>query len=151
MNRKTFFSLYIIMISTDEIKYSQYDHIPSIKTNKDEQFRKEIGTIPYTIKYIRDKQIRDFEKIFRMAIDYTYEINDPLLIRHLLFKAVEEVNDDLINNNKTYRVHFRDETNTYFINKTKTYWEKIGCENDDGNLNDSKVEKFIKTLDMIIR
>ena len=139
------------MTSTDEIKYSQYDHIPSVKTIKHDQLRKEIESIPYTIKDIRDKQIRDFEKSFRVAIDYTYEINDPLLIRHLLFKAVEEVNDDLINNNKTYRVHFRDETSTYFINKTKTYWEKIGCENDDGNLNDSKVQKFIKTLDMIIR
>ena len=30
---------------------------------------------------------------------HTYEIDDPLLIRHFLFKAVEEVNDDLIKNN----------------------------------------------------
>ena len=139
------------MESTDEIKYSQYDHIPSFKTNKDDQFRKEIESIPYTIKYIRDKKIRDFEKIFRMEIDCTYEINDPLLIRHFFFKAVEEVNDDLINNKKTYRVHFRDETNTHFINETQTYWEKIGFHNDDGTLNNSKVDNHIKTLDLIIR
>ena len=151
MNKKIFFSLYIIMESTDEIKYSQYDHIPSFKTNKDDQFRKEIESIPYTIKYIRDKKIRDFEKIFRMEIDCTYEINDPLLIRHFFFKAVEEVNDDLINNKKTYRVHFRDETNTHFINETQTYWEKIGFHNDDGTLNNSKVDNHIKTLDLIIR
>ena len=52
------------MTSTDEINYSQYDHIPSVKTIKDDQLRKEIESIPYTIKYIRDKKIRDFVEIF---------------------------------------------------------------------------------------
>ena len=56
-------------------------------------------------------------EIFRMAMDYTDEINDPLLIRH--------VNYDLINNIKPYRVDFSDEAIFYFINETKTYWKKL--------------------------
>ena len=56
-------------------------------------------------------------------------MNDPLLIRQFLFKAVEEVND-LINNNKPYRVDISDEAITYFINETKTYWKKIEFYND---------------------
>ena len=61
------------MTSTDEINYSQYDHIPSVKTVKDDQLRKEIESIPYTIKYIRAKKIRDFVEMFRMVMDYTYK------------------------------------------------------------------------------
>ena len=52
--------------------------------------------------------------IFRIAVDYTFETKDLFLIRHFLFKAAEEVNDDLIKNNKPYRVDFGDEATTHF-------------------------------------
>ena len=84
----------------------------------------ELESIPDIIKDITDKKIEDFVTIFRKAIDHTYEIDDPLLIRHLLFKAVEEVNDDLIKNNKPYRVDFGYDIGIYFLNETKTCWEK---------------------------
>ena len=85
-----------IMINTDDIKYTEY---PQISTDdvKDDQFRKELASIPDIIKNIRNKKINDFEKLVRKANNINYEIKNPLLIRHFLFKAVEEVNDDLIN------------------------------------------------------
>ena len=55
----------------------------------------------------------------------------------------------MINNIKPYRVDISDEAITYFINETKTYWKKIEFYNDDGTLNNSKVNNHIKTLDMI--
>ena len=70
-----------------------------------------------------------------MAIDYTYEMNDPLLTRHFLFKAIEEVNDDLIKNKKPYTVDFGYETAKHFINETEAYWQKQGFYNDDVTLN----------------
>ena len=86
------------MINTDEIKCSQYP--PTIDTIKNDRLRKELESIQDTIKYTRDKKIEDFVTIFRITIDHIYKIDNPLLIRHFLFKAVEEVNDDLINNKK---------------------------------------------------
>ena len=74
-------------------------------------------------------------KYFRIAIDYTYEMNDPLLTRHFLFKAIEEVNADLIKNNKLYRVDFGYEIAKHFINETEAYWQKQGFYNDNGTLN----------------
>ena len=73
--------------------------------------------------------------IFRITIDHTYKIDNPLLIRHFLFKAVKEVNDDLINNNKPYRVNFGFDISTHLLNETKTDWEKNGFSNHDGTLN----------------
>ena len=60
------------MINKDEIKYSWYPDFPTTDTIKNDQLRKELESIPYTIKYIRDKKIEDFLKIFRIAIDHTY-------------------------------------------------------------------------------
>ena len=88
--------LYIIIINIDEIKYWQYPDFPNTDTIKDDQLKKELEIIPDIIKDIRDKKINDIETIFRTAIDNTFEINDPLLVTHFLFKAVEEVNNDLI-------------------------------------------------------
>ena len=75
-------------------------------TIEGEQLRKEIESIPDAIKYNKDKNIRKFLEIFRIAVDYTYEMDDPLLTRHFLFKAAEKFNDDLIKNDKTYRIDF---------------------------------------------
>ena len=57
------------MTSIDEIKYSQYDFLPTINTIEGDQLRKELESIPDTIKYIRDKKIKDFVTIFRIFCD----------------------------------------------------------------------------------
>ena len=111
----------------------------------------ELESIPDIIKDITDKKIEDFVTIFRKAIDHTYEIDDPLLIRHFLFKAVEEVNDDLIKNNKPYRVDFGYDIGIYFLNETKTCWEKNNFYNDDGTLNHFKLGNYMLALDLLIR
>ena len=111
----------------------------------------ELESIPDIIKDITDKKIEDFVTIFRKAIDHTYEIDDPLLIRHFLFKAVEEVNDDLIKNNKPYRVDFGYDIGIYFQNETKTCWEKNNFYNDDGTLNHFKLGNHMLALDSLIR
>ena len=93
---------------------------------------------------------KDIETIFRIAIEHTYEINDPLLITHFLFKAVEEENNDLIKNKKPYRVDFGDDAGTHFIKETRTYWEIYNFYNDDGTLNHLELGRHMETLDLII-
>lgn len=138
------------MTSIDEIKYSQYDFLPTINTIEVDQLRKELESIPDTIKYIRDKKIKDFVTIFRTAIDYTYKIDDPLLARHFLFKAVEEVNDNLIKNNKPYRIDFGYDISLHLLDQTKAYWENNGLYNGDETLNHFKLGCHMETLEDLI-
>ena len=132
------------------MKYSQYPDFPTTDAIKYDQLRKELEIISEIIKDIRDKEINDIETIFRIPIDHTHEINDPLLITHFLFKAVEEENNDLIKNNKPYRVDFGDDAGTHFINETRTYWEICNFNNDDCTLNHLQLGRHMETLDLII-
>ena len=101
-------------------------------TIEGEQLRKEIESIPDAIKYNKDKNIRKFLEIFRIAVDYTYEMDDPLLTRHFLFKAAEKFKDDLIKNDKTYRIDFGYDISLHFLNETEAYYKKHEFYNKDG-------------------
>ena len=63
-------------------------------------------------------------KIYKIAVDHTYERDDPLLIRHFLVETVEEINTDLIKNNKPYRVHLGYNMLEHFLNEMDSYYEK---------------------------
>ena len=102
------------------------------------------------ISYLLSYGHKDIETIFRIAIEHTYEINDPLLITHFLFKAVEEENNDLIKNKKPYRVDFGDDAGNHFIKETRAYWEIYNFYNDDGTLNHLELGRHMETLDLII-
>ena len=139
------------MLDIREIKSLPYPDFPTTHTIKNDQLRKELESMPDIICNIRDKKIEEFLKYFRIAIDYTYETNDPLLTRHFYFKAVEEVNDDLTKNNKPYRIDFRSELCEHFINETEAYWKKHNLYNDGGTLNHFRLGRHMETLDTIVR
>ena len=65
----------------------------------------EFSSLVNTIYNTRNKKNKDFVKIYKIAVDHTYERDGPLLIRYFLLETVEEINNDLIKNNKPYRVH----------------------------------------------
>ena len=139
------------MLDISKIKSLPYPDFPTTDTIKNDHLRKELESITDILSNIRDKKIEDFLKIFRKAIDRTFEMKDRILKKQFLFKAVEEANDDLIKNNKPYRVDFGDEACTFFIDETKTYWEKHGFDNDDGMLNHFRLGRYMETLDLTIR
>lgn len=139
------------MLDIREIKSLPYPDFPTTHTIKNDQLRKELESMPDIICNIRDKTIEEFLKYFRIAIDYTYERNDPFLTRHFYFKAVQEVNDDLINNNKPYKIDFSSELCEHFINETEAYWKKHNLYNDGGTLNHFRLGRHMETLDTIVR
>ena len=73
------------MINTGEIKYSEYPNFLTTDAIKNDELRKQLESVPDIIKDITDKQIEDFVTIFRKVMVHTYEIDDPLLIRHFSF------------------------------------------------------------------
>ena len=83
----------------------------------------EFSSLVNTIYNTRNKKNKDFVKIYKIAVDHTYEIDDPLIIRHFLVETVEEIND-LIKNNKPYRVHLECNMLQHFLNEIDTYYEK---------------------------
>ena len=112
------------MTSTDVIKYSDY---PSYSNNdtieRDKRFE-EFASLVQIIKNIRDKKIKYFIKIYKVGVDHTYEIDDLILIIHFLLEIIEEINDDLIKNNKPYRISFGDKMFNRFIDENESYLEK---------------------------
>ena len=102
------------------------------------------------IENIKDKKIKSFVTTYSEDKDRTFEMRDPLLIRHFLFNAVEELNNDLIKTNKSYKVNYVCDIGTHFINENKAYWEKCNFFNDDDNLDHLRVDEQMKTLDLLI-
>ena len=133
--KKIFFSLYIIMASADifnqslypnstkdTIKYSVYPgSFSAYEYIKNNHILEDFSNLVNIIYNIRNKKIKDFAKIYQIAVDHTYKMDDPLLIRHFLLETVEEINNDLIKNNKTYRVDFRYNMLSHFLNEDDAY------------------------------
>ena len=112
------------MASVDVIKYTE--HPPSFRndTIKQDQLFEEFSNLIKTIKNIRDKKIKDVVEIYQIVVDYSYKIDDPISITHFLLETVEEINNDLIKNNKPYRVNFGDELLNHFVDQNENYLKR---------------------------
>ena len=74
------------------------------------QLLEEFTKLLDSIRDTRDKKIGDFVDAYRIAFDCTYKIGDCMLIRHFLLETVEEINNDLIKNNKPFRIGYSNKT-----------------------------------------
>ena len=133
------------MPSIDIINYS--NNLTSNNTiNQDqllEQFLKQIEII----KDARDNKIKNFIDAYRIAIDSTYKIGDCMLLRHFLLETIEEMNKDLIENNKPYIISYSNKTYNQFVDENNNYLKTF--YNDDGTLNNIKLINhldYLKTL-----
>ena len=109
----------------DTIKYSVYpgsfSTYEDIKNNHILEEFSNLGSINYNT---RNKKIKDFVIIHQIAVDHTYKIDDPLLIRHILLETLEEISNDLIKNSKPYRVYFGHNMLAHFLNEDDAYCKK---------------------------
>ena len=67
-----------------------------------------------------------------------------------MLETVEEINNDLIKNNKPYRVSFGYNILNHFLNEDVAYHKKY-IYNDDQYLNDYKLLERIEILNKIVR
>ena len=145
------------MTSADVIKYSLYPTNDTIKysiypkSSINDKLLKEFTSLEVTIYDTRNKKIKDFVNVYTTAVDYTYKIDDPILLRHFLSETVEEINDDLIKNNKPYRVDFGYDMLAHFLNENYAYFEKKKeFYDDDGTFSNFKLLNRIETLDKMV-
>ena len=92
--------------------------------------------------------MKDFVKIYQIAVNCSYQIKDPILIRHFLLETVEEINNVFI---KPYRVNFWNETFNYFADQNEAYLKEKELYNDDGTINDFKLEECLEYLEKLVR
>ena len=116
-----------------------------------EQLKKELTQLLETVKRSYEKKINSFVKIYKKYVDETYEITDPLLIRHFLFVAAHELNYELSMKKKTYRINFSKEVYTRFVEKNKAYYKKHNLFNEDNTVNFEKISKHFASLHDLIR
>ena len=138
------------MASEDIINHSLHP-IFTKDTIKQDQLIEEFIDLVETIKNIRDKKIKDFVNVYTTAVDHTYKIDDPILVRHFLFTTIEEINSHLIKNNKPYRLNLGDEMYNHFVDQNEAYLKKKKFYNDDGPLNENKLFKRLGYLNKVVR
>ena len=134
----------------DTIKYSVYPNSSNYEDIKNNHLLEEFSRIINTIYNTRNKRIKDFVRFYQIAVDRTYEIDDTLLIRHFLLETVEQINNDLIKNNKPYRVNFGYNMLAHFLNEDDAYYKKK-FYNDDGTLNEIKQLDRLEYLNKLVK
>ena len=97
----------------------------SIDDIKDEKLKGNTKCIPTLIDEIKDKKNSEFEESVRkFSNDKNYKLTKLLLKRHFLIKAVQEVNKELIEKKKIFRVDFSYDACLFFHNQIEFYWKK---------------------------
>ena len=98
------------------------------------------------LKILEIKKIKDFVRIYQIAVDHIQKIEDSILIRHFLLETVEEINNDLTQNNKSHKINFRDDMFNYFVDENEIYLKRKEFYNDDGTFNDFKFEETFRNF-----
>ena len=112
------------MTSVDVIKYAEHPSSSTKDTIEQDQLFEEFAKLVETIKNNRDKKMKDFVRIYQIEVDYSCKIHDRILIRHFLLETVEEINYNLIKNNKSYRANFGDEMFNHFVDENNSYFKR---------------------------
>ena len=132
------------MASVDIINHSLYPNSKMILNvinflkNMQDQYK--------LLKTLEIKKIKDFVRIYQIAVDHIQKIEDSILIRHFLLETVKEINNDLTQNNKSHKINFRDDMFNYFVDENEIYLKRKEFYNDDGTFNDFKFEETFRNF-----
>ena len=65
----------------------------------------------------------------------TYKLKNPILRKHFIINAIEELNNKLVLKNKQHRVDFGEDTHEYFLEIDFDFSKKQGCVSDNEQIN----------------
>ena len=119
---------------------------------EDEKTREKLKNIPLSVFENRNKKSEDFQKaVKKFKNDENYKLIHPLIERHFLFKAIQELNEKVIKDKEGYLIDFTDRIYEYFNNQTILFWKIGGYYNEDGVLDENLVNKDFYCLDQVIK
>ena len=79
----------------------------SIDDIKEKKLKAHLRSIPTRIDEIKDKKLSEFEEsVLKFSNSKNYKLTKLLLKRQFLIKSVQEVNKELIEKKKIFRVDF---------------------------------------------
>ena len=135
-----------------ERKNNKSLHI-SVKDIENEKLKEKSKYIPSLIKEISDKKANDFQKLVKkFKHDENYEFKHILIERDFLFRAIQEINEDLTRNKEGFLIDLGDMVRYFFDKQTLFYWEEKGYFDFDTNtLNINSANEDLYYLDLVIK
>ena len=135
-----------------ERKNNKSLHI-SVKDIENEKLKEKSKYIPSLIKEISDKKANDFQKLVKkFKNDENYEFKHILIERDFLFRAIQEINEDLTRNKEGFLIDLGDMVRYFFDEQTLFYWEEKGYFDFDTNtLNINSANEDLYYLDLVIK
>ena len=93
---------------------------------------KKIEVIAPFVTKIKKWKNKNFQKaVKKFKNDENYDFNHPLIERHFLFKAVQEVNEHLTKNNKGFLIDFSSRFYEFLKQQLMFYWRMEGYIHED--------------------
>ena len=125
----------------------------SVKDIENENLKEKFKKILPLIKEISDKKANDFQKsVKKFKNDENYEYKQILIERHFLFRAIQEINEELTKNKEGFLIDLGDMVRDFFDDQTLFYWEEKGYFDFDTNtLNINSANEDLYYLDLVIK
>ena len=126
-----------------ERKNNKCLHIP-VKDIENEKLKEKFKNTSSLIKEISDKKVNDFQKsVKKFKNDENFEIKHNLIERHILFRAISEINEELTKNKEDFLTDLGD--------MVRYFWEEKGYFDFDTNtLNINSANEDLYYLDLVI-
>ena len=125
----------------------------SVKDIENENLKEKFKKTLLLIKEISDKKANDFQKsVKKFKNDENYEYKQILIERHFLFRAIQEINEELTKNKEGFLIDLGDMVRDLFDDQTLFYWEGKGYFDFDTNtLNINSANEDLYYLDLVIK
>ena len=95
---------------------------------------------------------KDFEiAVKKFKNDENYEFKNLLIERHFLFKAVQELNEELTKNKEGFLIDFTNRLHKIFNEQSLFYWRMKGYITDDEEISKNLVDEDFNYLDLVIK
>ena len=125
----------------------------SVKDIANENLKEKFKKILPLIKEISDKKANDFQKsVKKFKNDENYEYKQILIERHFLFRAIQEINEELTKNKEGFLIDLGNVVRDFFDDQTLFYWEeKEYFDFDTNTLNINSANEDLYYLDLVIK
>ena len=119
---------------------------------KYEKIREKLKNIVPLIIERKNKKCKDFEKaIKKFKNDENYEFKNLMIERHIFFKALKEINEELSKNKEGFLIDFSSKLHKIFNDQTLFYWRMKRFITEDKILGIKLVAEDFYYLELVIK
>ena len=117
---------------------------------KDNEYRKELINAINSVFDITNRKLNQFVSAYRALIDREFKMDNTLTFRHFFLELLKEANNDLRKNDKQYRINLIWVRIIEFEEEDKEYLKYSNLYNDDGSINNYKLQQHLNLIEKII-